>query len=85
MIFSYVMIHPARPIYPYGIEALGLPGFVWLLLYLIYSYIMGRKQMDNINHDAHLFGGLFGIVFTVLVIPGIASEFVDKIVNLRMF
>jgi hypothetical protein len=24
---------------------------------------MGRKSNDNINHDAHLYGALFGLLF----------------------
>jgi hypothetical protein len=30
---------------------------------------MGKKNIDNIGHDAHFWGAVFGFVFTILLKP----------------
>jgi hypothetical protein len=47
----------------------GIPGFIWGVLYLLYSYYMGRRRGDNINHDAHFYGALYGVVLTLALLP----------------
>ena len=37
ILFSYVLFDPASKLYLYGL--LGLPGVVWAILYIIYSYL----------------------------------------------
>jgi membrane associated rhomboid family serine protease len=39
---------------------------------------MSKKQLDNIGHDAHFFGALFGIVFTILIKPDIVLHFISQ-------
>jgi membrane associated rhomboid family serine protease len=30
---------------------------------------MGKKQNDSIGHDAHFFGALYGVIFTIISYP----------------
>ncbi|MFT3674868.1 MAG: rhomboid family intramembrane serine protease [Chitinophagaceae bacterium] len=43
-----------------------IPGYVFAPLYLIISVILERKGGDNINHSAHIWGAVFGLVFVTL-------------------
>lgn len=52
-----------------------MPAFVFGILYLVYSYYMARKGTDNIGHDAHFFGAVFGIMFTILLDREIGKNF----------
>ncbi len=36
-------------------------------LYLLYSYYSSRRANDNINHDAHLLGAVFGFLFPMMI------------------
>lgn len=83
IVFSYILFDPASKLYLYGL--IGLPGVVWAVLYIIYSYHMSKQQRDNINHDAHLYGGLFGIVFTILTVPNVISNFIEQLANVSLF
>jgi hypothetical protein len=40
---------------------------------------MGKRGGDNINHDAHLWGALYGILFTIAVHPSVMSSFFNEI------
>ena len=83
ILFSYILFDPSNKLYLYGI--IGLPGIVWALLYMIYSYYMSKRQVDNVNHDAHLYGGLFGVIFTLLTIPGVILHFLEQLKYLNFF
>lgn len=58
---------------------ISLPGFVFGILYLMYSAYMARNASDFINHDAHLYGALFGIIFFVLIHPQVVFQFLDQL------
>ena len=75
VIFSYILFFPLNPLY---IFLLPIPIWSALfgVLYLVYSYYMSKNSRDNINHDAHLFGAITGIIVTILLVPGIIPHFV---------
>ena len=83
ILFSFILFDPAQKLYLYGI--IGLPGVVWAVLYVLYSAYMGKRQGDNINHDAHLYGGLFGVAFTILIFPKVIPHFIEQLGNLSLF
>jgi membrane associated rhomboid family serine protease len=78
--FSSVVYGPFMKIYLYGI--LPLPAILWAALYVAYSMYMGNRQSDNINHDAHLWGGFFGMIFTLILSPSIAQQFIQQILSI---
>lgn len=43
-----------------------IPGFIFGPLYLILSAYMAKKGHGNINHSAHIWGAIFGIVFLII-------------------
>ena len=83
ILFSYILFDPMQSLCLYGL--LCFPGVMWGALYIIYSIYMGKRQMDNVNHDAHLWGGLFGVGFTILVYPGVVISFFQQLTNLSIF
>ena len=83
VVFSSILFNPTDKILLFFI--IPMPGFVFALLYLIYSYFEGRRMAGNVNHDAHLYGALFGIVFTVIIYPQVLVSFLDKITSYKLF
>ena len=77
LLFCSIMFFPLEDICIYGI--LCIPGFIIGPLYLIYTYFQGKRNADNINHEAHLYGALFGILFSILVEPTVISDFIHKV------
>ncbi|HAS60915.1 Membrane associated serine protease, rhomboid family [Algoriphagus ornithinivorans] len=82
-VFSSIIILPLADICLFGI--ICLPGFILGALFLIYSYTKGKQDSDGINHDAHLYGALFGIIFILILSPSSAVHFIDQIRNWRIF
>jgi len=83
VIFCYILYYPLQNLYIFGI--LPIPGFVLGILYILYSIQMGKRKMDNINHDAHLYGALYGIIFSVVSDPQVIYKFVTQIGSFRIF
>jgi membrane associated rhomboid family serine protease len=83
VVFCSIMFYPVNDLCLYGL--LCIPGFILGPLYLIYSYYQGKKGTDNINHEAHLFGAIFGIVFAILVDPRVIGRFVDQVSGYQLF
>ncbi len=82
-VFASIIILPLSDICLFGI--LCLPGFILGALFLIYSYFKGKNQDDAINHDAHLYGAVFGIIFILIISPSSAMTFFDEIKSYRPF
>ncbi|NCT73169.1 MAG: rhomboid family intramembrane serine protease [Chitinophagaceae bacterium] len=43
-----------------------IPGYVFAPLYVIISVVLARKGGDNINHSAHIWGAVVGLLFVTL-------------------
>lgn len=43
-----------------------IPGFIFGPLYLILSAYMAKRGGDNINHSAHFWGAVWGVVFVIV-------------------
>jgi membrane associated rhomboid family serine protease len=79
VIFFFIFFNPWEMIYFYGI--LPVPGIIMGVLYLIYSQIMSRRDTDNVNHDAHFVGALFGFVFPLLINYHLIHYFIDQLLS----
>ena len=55
----------------------AIPGWLFALLYLGFSFVASMRNWGNIGHDAHLFGAIAGIVITVLLRPDVATSFIQ--------
>ena len=67
VVFACILFLPLQDICLYAV--LCFPGVVMGLVYLIYSFYSSKKSKDGINHDAHLYGALFGIIYCALFYP----------------
>ena len=77
VLFAAIFFDPWNMIYFFGI--LPIPGIVFAVLYLVYSYQMSVKQKDNVAHDAHFLGAVYGFIFPVLLNPALFEQFIDKL------
>ncbi len=79
LVLAFVLFDPLRDLCLYGI--LCLPGYILGALFIVYSIIMSKRNVDNINHDAHLFGAIYGVVFTLLLRPQTLRTFLEALLG----
>ena len=84
VLFASVLLFPVNT-NGGGIIIFPLPfpiqPFIFGVLYLAYSYYMGRRRGDNINHDAHFYGALYGVLLTSALVPGAIPQFIAQVTN----
>ena len=79
VVFAAIVFSPWSSIYLYG--ALKISAAVYAVLYIVYCVYMGKQQNDNVNHDAHLWGSLFGLAFTLALIGLMQPILFDGIIE----
>ena len=76
VLFAFILLRPWAPILLFVVK---MPAIFYALLFLGYSIYMSRRGGDNVNHDAHLWGALFGILFTIAVHPSVIGSFINEL------
>ena len=79
ILFASILFDPWQKIYIFGI--LPLPGVILGPLYLFFEYKMSKRGGTNINHDAHFYGAIFGLLYTIILDPSILKYFIHVLLN----
>lgn len=80
LVFSFILFMPRAKLSLLFIP-IEFEAWIFGALYLLYSFYMTfrpNKGSDRINHDAHLWGSIAGIVMTLIMKPEVASSFFDQ-------
>jgi membrane associated rhomboid family serine protease len=79
VVFAAIFFDPWNKIYFFMM--IPMPGIVFAALYLIYSWLMSRKSQDNIAHDTHFFGAVYGFLLPILLDPALLSVFIHQLLR----
>ena len=74
VLFAQILLLPTAPVRVLFVP-IDLPSWVFGALYLFYSWYMDKRGGDNVAHDAHLHGALFGLAFTAFLAPQALFQF----------
>jgi membrane associated rhomboid family serine protease len=83
VIFACILFDPLMNLYLYF--AIPIKGFIFAVLYVVYSYVSSKRSGDGINHDAHLYGALFGILFCIVLYPDSIQLFIEQLASWQLF
>ncbi len=78
ILFAYVLFYPWVPIYLYGL--IPIYSILAATAYLIYSSWASRQNRGIINHDAHFYGAVSGMLLTSLFYPQVFFSFLQEII-----
>ncbi len=76
IVFTFILLNPTGDLGIIFIP-IRIPAYIFGLLYLAYSYFMSRRDKDNIAHDAHFIGSVFGLLFPIILSPGLFDRFIN--------
>ncbi len=79
-LFAYILLDPWQTIY---VIFFPVPAILYAVMFLAYSIYMSRRGGDYINHDAHFYGALFGVVFTIVARPEVFTTFLNELSHPR--
>lgn len=80
VLFAAIFLDPSMSLYMMFIP-IPIPALLFGPAYLYYSYYMGKKQMDNIGHNAHFWGAVFGFVFPAILKPALIFIFINEVMK----
>ncbi len=76
LVFIYVLFAPWEMfIFP------PVPAILFAVLYLLYSTWASKNSHDNVDHMAHLFGGIYGILFVFVTYPEVIRLFTRRFID----
>lgn len=67
LIFASITVFP-------GLQIFFLPGWVFGLIFILYSIYGVRSRKDNIGHESHLGGALIGMLVAIAFKPSAIAE-----------
>lgn len=79
IMFAYVLFYPLQYLYLYGI--IPIPGIIAGVLYLWYSNYAAKKEGGRIDHNAHFYGAVTGLIFTIITYPPVVKSFFQQLLS----
>jgi membrane associated rhomboid family serine protease len=76
VLFSYILLDPWAKLYLYF--AVPIPALLFAVGYTAYSVYMNHRGGDHVNHNAHLAGAAYGVLFTLVAAPETGPRFLEK-------
>ena len=80
VLFSSILFDPWSSILLFAI--IPVPGIIFGVLYLVYCQYMAKHSSDNINHNAHFYGALYGFLFPIFLQPSLLHLFIDQLTGI---
>jgi len=78
VLFAFILINPWSTILLFVIP---VPAILFAALYLAYTIYMDRMRTDRINHSAHLWDAIYGVLFTIALEPRVLGQFFERLMN----
>jgi membrane associated rhomboid family serine protease len=79
VLFAYILINPLSLLELYLF--IPIPAILFGVLYIWYSYYMSKKNIDNIGHEAHIYGAIGGIAMIISIKPDVLISFFNQLAN----
>jgi len=76
ILFSFILISPMSKLLIFPLP-FPIPAWIFGILYLVWTYYSSRRTYDSINHTAHLYGGLAGLLSFIILEPKVIQIFLS--------
>jgi membrane associated rhomboid family serine protease len=62
-----------------------MPAFIFAGFYLAFTYYEMQRGNGYVNHSAHWWGAVFGVIVMIAMYPEVVPSFIEQISNWRPF
>jgi membrane associated rhomboid family serine protease len=80
VLMAFIVAHPTQPLLLFFI--IPMPAIFAGVLFFLYERHMQKNGGSGIAHDAHIYGALFGLLFSVVKDPSSIDRMVSAIIQL---
>jgi membrane associated rhomboid family serine protease len=82
VIFASIVLYPGMMVSFFGL--FPVPGWVYGIVYILYSIYGIKSRRDNIGHDAHLGGAMAGMLIGLMIEPAAIMQHIAVIIALTV-
>jgi hypothetical protein len=82
VIFGAILFIPTAKL---AVFFIPMPAFIFAILYLAFTYYEMKRGNGYINHSAHWWGAVFGVVVMIAMYPEVVPSFISQIAQWRPF
>jgi len=82
VIFGAILFIPTAKL---ALFFIPMPAFIFAILYLAFTYYEMKRGNGYINHSAHWWGAVFGVVVMIAMYPEVVPSFISQIAQWRPF
>lgn len=79
IVFAFILFYPTVSMRFLFFPFVEIPAVLMGLGYLLYSSYMSRRGGDNIGHDAHFWGSVWGFLFTLMLDYRFGLNFLEEL------
>jgi len=68
VLFGFIFLFPTESIY-FIFLPIPIPAWIFGLAFLAYSVYESKRGAGNINHQAHIAGAIWGVLYMIIFVP----------------
>lgn len=80
VVFAYIILFPTQKLL-FLLLPVPIPAYLFGVLFLGIEYYLAKRGNSIIGHDAHFWGAVHGVVFTIVLKPDLIVSFIQQIKN----
>jgi membrane associated rhomboid family serine protease len=77
IVFASIYLNPWKNIVEFG--SYGLPSIAFAFIYILYTAYLTKRGKGIVNHDAHLWGAVYGFIFMLIMDPSHGMDLLQKL------
>jgi membrane associated rhomboid family serine protease len=78
IVFTYIILAPKAQL-GFMFIPVPIPAYLFGIIFLGIEYYLGKRGNSHIEHDAHFWGAIYGIVLTLILKPSLFTAFINQI------
>lgn len=76
VLFGFIFLNPTEPLIII-LFPIPMPAWLFGLGFLAYSIYESKRGGGNVNHEAHIAGAAWGVLYMILFVPGSIGRFLS--------